>query len=632
MKKYFVLFAILFVFAATGCRPGGGGGAGEFVSTVPVGSNPTMQELIIDETQITVSQLTDKSCLIKWKTNVPATSCVEYGQSMKYDRTTAEDKNLVLEHSIELYGLIPHTRYYFRVISSDVYKHFAQSRKEIYFETYEQNFAPAAVTLSAPTDITAGSMKLSWTQSFDDDFSRYQLYRDTTSAVTYNSTKVTEISAKQLTEYEDKNLNPNTLYYYVLYTFDTAELATASNVVSGTTSVLYNTLARINFNDPPEYRTTDSMKLTWKACAESDFASYRIYWSSKPGVDTLSSLEVEITDRSSTAVELKNLAENTTYYFRLYLKNKGNVFTASDEAAFRTYKNGECWKTVKGIYYGNDMKASRNKLYVAAYDTLYRLDPANQYSIAYTTQIPGQNARIRKNYDDTRLYIVNTTYKEIVVYDTVNDVILGRLPAGTSPTDVAVSIYNDYYFVPDFYEGTLNKYRLSDGYLEGTKYLGAFLTSAVAGRNNNDIFVSKFTSSSNEVVVVSPTSLNVKTTVNVATEPVYLYMDPGALYVYCSNYKSKNVSRINSLSGSFADSFEVGLNPSGIVQAPSGAYTFVANFGAANISMYSNAQNQVVETIADGITPKSLEVSPTSRELLVLDYEGHAVTVYALKK
>jgi len=626
------MVVLLFAFATTGCKPGGGGGAGGTVEMISVGSNPTMQELIIDETQITVSNITDMGCIIKWKTNVPSTSCVEYGQSMKYDKTTVENKNLVIEHSVELYSLIPHTRYYFRVISSDVYKHLAQSSIVIYFETFDQNFAPAAVTLSAPTNISTSAMTLNWTQSYDDDFLSYQLYRDTTSAVTYNSTKIADITSKLLTQYSDSNLKPNTTYYYVLYTLDTAELATPSNVVSGTTSVLYNTISRINFNDPPEYRTTDSMKLTWKACTDSDFASYRLYWSNKPGVDTLSSLEVEITDISSTAVELKNLKENTTYYFRLYIKNKGNVFTASDEAAFRTYKNGEKWKTVSGIYYGNDMKVCKNKLYVAAYDTLYRIEPSNQYILAYTTQIPGQNARMRKSPDETRLYIVNTSFKEIIVYDTVNDKILNRLPAGNSPTDIAVSIYNDYYFIPDFYEGMLNKYRMSDGVMTAQKYLGSFLTSAVAGRNNNDIFVSKFNGTSNEVVVVSPDTMNVKNSITVAQEPVYLYMDPGALYVYCSNYKSKNVSRINSVSGTFADSFEVGLNPSGIVQTSSGAYTFVANFGSSNISMYSNTQNSVIETIADGVTPKALEVTPSGREMLVLDYEGNSVNVYALRK
>jgi len=631
VKKYFFVFIIIiFLAISSGCKPGGGGSVGGSSEVIYGGLQPNFQELIIDETSIKVTKITDKSCNIYWKTNVPATSCVEYGQSVTYDKTTAENKNYVLEHNVEMYSLIPHTRFYFRVISSDVYQHLAQSKGEIFFDTYDQNFPPTAVTLNTPTDITTNSMSVTWTQSYDDDFLKYELYRDTTSAVSFMSKKVATVTSKMLTKFDDSKLNPNTTYYYVLYAFDTAELSTISNIVAGTTEIQYNTISKINFSEP-SYKTTDSMTLTWNKCTDSDFASYRVYRGSKTGVDTLATLEVEYTNADSTSVEIKGLAENTTYYFRLYVLNKGKVFTASDEASFRTYKNGENWKSISGIYYGNDIKVCKNKAYISAYNFLYIIN-LSDYSVR-SIDMPGQNDRMRKSLDESAIYIVNRTNKELIVFDTVYDSVKNRFPAGNSPTDVAVSSAGDYYYIPDLHEGQLNKYRLSDGGFVMSKYFGPFLTAAVAGRNSSDVFVAKMQAySTNEVLVLNPDTLAVKNSIFVGTDPVYLYMDVGGLNVYCAGYQSKSVTRINSLTGIFTDSFEVGIQPHSIVQMQSGAYTFIANFGGANISMFSNSQNRVIETFADGKTPRAIELSPSNRELFVVDYEEHVVNIYALRK
>ncbi len=615
---------------SNGCKPGGGGAVGGSETPVYGGAQPNFQELIIDETSIKVTKITDKSCNIYWKTNVPSTSCIEYGQSVTYDKTTAENKNYVLEHNVEMYSLIPHTRYYFKVISSDVYQHLAQSKGEIFFNTYDQNFAPTAVTLNDPSNVTTNSMSVTWTQSYDDDFLKYELYRDTTSAVSFKAGKIATITSKMQTQFDDTKLAPNTKYYYALYTFDTAELSTISNVVGATTEILYNTMTKINFSEP-SYKTTDSMVLNWNKCTDSDFASYRVYRSSKTGVDTLATMEVEYTSADSTSVVISGLAENTTYYFRLYVLNKGKVFTASEEAAFKTYKNGENWKSISGIYYGNDIKVCKNKAYISAYNYLYIIDLSN-YSVR-SMDMPGQNDRMKKSLDEGTIYIVNRTNKELIVFDTVYDTVKSRFPAGNSPTDVAVSSLGDYYYIPDLHEGLLNKYRLSDGGFVMSKYLGQFLTAAVAGRNNGDIFVAKMQADkTSEVFVINPDTLAVKNSVFVGNDPVYLYMDVGGLNVYCAEYKNKSVSRINSLSGIFNDSFEVGIQPHSIIQTQSGAYTFIANFGGANISMFSNSQNAVIETFADGKTPRAIELSPSNRELFVVDYEGHVVNIYALRK
>lgn len=633
--KQAVLMAFcFFIIASAGCKPGGGGGVGSPVVSVTGGVIPHAQELIIDEKSIQVDRITDKSCRIYWKTNVPATSCVEYGLSANYDKTTVEDKNMVLEHYVELYSLIPHTRYYFKVISSDGFNHLAQSIKEIYFDTYDQNFPPAAVTLNAPSNITTNSMSVSWTQSYENDFWRYELYRDTTDAISFMSPKIATITSKMQTAFDDSNLNSNTVYYYLLFAVDTAELSMPSNIVCGTTSVQYNTLTKINLKEPVS-KTTDSMVLTWDRCGESDFASYRIYRSDRPGVDTLSVLEAEITDADSTAIEIKNLNENTAYYFKLYLKNKGTVFTASDEASFRTYKNGDLARSIGGVYYGNDIKISNNKAYVSAYDCLYIIDLAT-YAVR-SIDIYGQNDRIRfaegAGSGSSRFYMVNRSFKEIIVFNTTTDSIEKRMPAGITPVDVAVDEGAGVYYTVDFHEGKVNKYDLSTGGGLSSKYIGPMLTSIIKGVNNSDIFIARQSTSVTDEVLLMPSTLaEIKARAFTGEQPVYLYMDRGGQTVYCANYKSRSVTRINALTGAVLDSFETGTEPHSIVQTPSGNYTFIANFGSSNITMFTNANNSVSETFADGKMPRALEISPNGRELFVVDYENHSVNIYAIKK
>ncbi len=94
---------------------------------------------------------------------------------------------------------------------------------------------PSAITLLDPTDITETSMALQWTRNFDSDFAAYNLYRDSTPAVTQSSELIITILNSAENNYSDTGLQGGTTYYYRVYVMDMAQQHTASNVVSGTT-------------------------------------------------------------------------------------------------------------------------------------------------------------------------------------------------------------------------------------------------------------------------------------------------------------------------------------------------------------------------------------------------------------
>jgi uncharacterized repeat protein (TIGR02543 family) len=66
-----------------------------------------------------ISHVTESDAIISWVTDEPATSQVEYGQTIAYGSTSALDEELTTSHSLTLIGLTANTTYHFRVKSVD---------------------------------------------------------------------------------------------------------------------------------------------------------------------------------------------------------------------------------------------------------------------------------------------------------------------------------------------------------------------------------------------------------------------------------------------------------------------------------------------------------------------------------
>ncbi|KPA15626.1 secreted protein containing Peptidase M6, immune inhibitor A [Candidatus Magnetomorum sp. HK-1] len=101
---------------------------------------------------------------------------------------------------------------------------------------------PAAVLEfnSEQTSEQPTSIDLSWTQSMDSDFASYNIYRSTTSGVSSQSTPVATISDQSQLSYTDKDLTPETTYYYKVYVFNSYDLAAGSKEISVPTGKLDN--------------------------------------------------------------------------------------------------------------------------------------------------------------------------------------------------------------------------------------------------------------------------------------------------------------------------------------------------------------------------------------------------------
>jgi hypothetical protein len=69
---------------------------------------------------IWVSRITSNTAVINWNTDDEATSQVEYGTTPSYGLSSVPDSALLIGHRQTITGLLPNTRYHFRVLSTDI--------------------------------------------------------------------------------------------------------------------------------------------------------------------------------------------------------------------------------------------------------------------------------------------------------------------------------------------------------------------------------------------------------------------------------------------------------------------------------------------------------------------------------
>ena len=95
--------------------------------------------------------------------------------------------------------------------------------------------APKPVLLAAPSAFAGQALRLSWTQSTDDHFQSYRIYRSKTSRVDSTATPITVLNSATITSYDDLGLDANTTYYYRTFVYDSFGHFSGSNTVFGKT-------------------------------------------------------------------------------------------------------------------------------------------------------------------------------------------------------------------------------------------------------------------------------------------------------------------------------------------------------------------------------------------------------------
>jgi len=136
--------------------------------------SPAKRSFTVDNRPPTIADVASvtglTSATVTWKTDEPATSQVEYGETESYGNQTDKDQTLRTNHSVTIQGLKLNTIYHFRVRSSDSCGHEALSIDQTFKTTDDVTPPETTITVSPPNGLACTSpIRFEWKGT--DDFS-----------------------------------------------------------------------------------------------------------------------------------------------------------------------------------------------------------------------------------------------------------------------------------------------------------------------------------------------------------------------------------------------------------------------------------------------------------------------------
>ena len=96
---------------------------------------------------VVVDSVTSSSAVVRWQTNIPSNSSIEYGLTYDYGDDTGVDPEMTLSHRMLIEGLAPASTYHFRAVSTDAFDRTAVSGDHV-LETAPSPLEIADVTVS----------------------------------------------------------------------------------------------------------------------------------------------------------------------------------------------------------------------------------------------------------------------------------------------------------------------------------------------------------------------------------------------------------------------------------------------------------------------------------------------------
>ena len=201
--------------------------------------------------------------------------------------------------------------------------------------------SPLPVTLSAPSPNGGDWISLEWTGNADLDFANYSIYRGDEPGVSGGAEDLVigVISDREVTGLIDSlNLRDSTTYYYRVFVNDTEGNRSGSNVTGATTRNLAPVAAEgfeVSAVDSP----STSVRLTWSGVDLStvhDFASYEIRRSTAEAVSRGSDLVALVDDFLIRSYVDETTFEATTYYYRIYVVDRGGLAAGSEISSTAT--------------------------------------------------------------------------------------------------------------------------------------------------------------------------------------------------------------------------------------------------------------------------------------------------------
>ena len=178
-----------------------------------------------------------------------------------------------------------------------------------------------------------------WSESRDDAFSAYRLFRSQSAPVDSLSELIETATSSTTVEFEDADVVEGRTYSYRIYVQDEHGLASGSNTLDVPVPNV-RPPAAVTLETPSATSET-AIALEWSKATDLDFAAYRVHRNETGAVTSNDELigEIDDIDRlfwDDTGLDGTGLVENTTYYYRVFLFDQADLSSRSNEVEART--------------------------------------------------------------------------------------------------------------------------------------------------------------------------------------------------------------------------------------------------------------------------------------------------------
>lgn len=249
-------------------------------------------------------------------------------------RSLVEESNNRTNTTFTDSNLDPSKTYYYRVYVVDPFGNQVSSNERS--GRPQANAAPDPVVLNPAFNVTEDGVSLSWSRSTASDFAEYRVYRGKQSNLDSDPERrlLNSISDPGTTSFDDDNeIEENRTYYYRIDVVDRLGAVGRSNVVSATT--LDRLPQAVTLDDAGSVGET-AILLNWSRNSERDFARYELRRSTNAGVNPSSPLLTSASQAEATSFLDTGLTENTEYFYRVFVVDRGGNVVGSNELAQTT--------------------------------------------------------------------------------------------------------------------------------------------------------------------------------------------------------------------------------------------------------------------------------------------------------
>ncbi len=170
-------------------------------------------------------------------------------------------------------------------------------------------------------------VELNWTQNYDYNFAKYELYRSESEADL--GTMILSTDTVTQTNYADYPVPEGKTYYYRILVYSTDGYYAESNTIK---------IVIPNYDPTPSKLSVVSVssvvELSWTRNYDADFAKYELYRSNSQ--NSLGTLIFTTSNVTETAYNDGKVAENSTYYYTVIVYDISELFSKSNVVQVKT--------------------------------------------------------------------------------------------------------------------------------------------------------------------------------------------------------------------------------------------------------------------------------------------------------